>query len=178
MSIKTMQQCIFCEIVKKNIPAKVVYENDRIIAFLDINPLAVGHTLVVPKQHIPTIFEMNEAINQEIFKVAEKISLRMKEALQVDGVNLVNASGKAAEQSIPHFHLHVIPRREGDGISMNEWWLTKVKKMDERELNEIAKLIRIEPEEKIKEKEEVEEEKPIEHTEEEAFLIKRETELA
>lgn len=171
-----MQQCIFCEIAKKNIPAKIVYESDRVIAFLDINPLTVGHTLVVPKLHVPSIFETDETINREIFETAQKISLKMKERIQADGVNLLHASGKAAEQSIPHFHLHVVPRREGDGLNLNEWWLRRTKKMDDSELNEIAKLIRIEPERKIEEKK-AEEEKPIEHTEEEAYWIRRELDL-
>ncbi len=167
--------CIFCQIINKQIPAKIVYEDELVIAFLDINPLALGHTLIIPKKHVENIFDIEENDLQHILVVAKKISLKIKEKLQADGVNIFQASGKTAEQSIPHFHLHVIPRRKDDGINWNQWWLTKIKKTNDKELDEIVKLIKIETEKKPEE--EIKEEKPRERTEEETYWIRRELEL-
>ncbi len=175
-----MAECIFCEIGKKKIPAKVVYEDDKVLAFLDINPLTVGHTLVIPKTHFENIFDADEEVMKHMTLVAKELAEKMKEVFHVDGVNLVNASGKDAEQSINHLHFHVIPRRENDGIDFNEWWRTKVKKIEENQLQEIANLIRIDrpvgkseiPEEKVKEKPKKKKSK------EDLFWLKRHQEVA
>lgn len=163
------KSCIFCQIINKQIPAKIIYEDTEVIAFLDINPLSLGHSLIVPKKHAENIFDIEEKVLQNIFSVAKKISLKVKEKLGAEGVNLFQASGRAAEQSIPHFHLHVVPRRSSDEINLNEWWSTKIKKLDDSQLEEIARLIRIE--------EELKEEKTKERTEEETYWIRRELEL-
>lgn len=162
-----MQECIFCQIVKKQIPAKIVYEDEIAIAFLDINPLSVGHTLVIPKKHFENIFDIDERELQHILTIAKKISLRIKENLGATGINIFQASGKEAEQSIPHFHLHIIPRKEGDELNVNEWWRIKVKKIEDSQLKEIADLIKIESENK----------KQKERTKEEIYWIRRELEL-
>jgi histidine triad (HIT) family protein len=175
-----MQQkpCVFCQIIGKQIPAKIVYEDGSIIAFLDINPLSPGHTLIVPKKHVENIFDIDEKDLQHIFTIAKKISLKIKGRLQADGVNFLQASGKGAEQIIPHFHLHVVPRKEGDGINLNEWWKTKAKKLEDSKLDEIAKLLKIEESEEIKEEsEEKKEEKPKERSKEESYWIRRDLEL-
>jgi histidine triad (HIT) family protein len=161
--------CIFCKIVKKEIPAKVIYEDEKCIAFLDINPLVLGHTLVVPKKHMKSIFDIEEEYAQHILTVAKLICAKMKEKLDAEGVNFVHSSEEAAGQSIPHFHLHIIPRKSNDDIDLNRWWLSKVKKVDEKDLEEIAKLLRVEEERK--------EEKKEERSEEEIYWIRRETEL-
>lgn len=167
--------CIFCQIANKQIPAKIVYEDAEVIAFLDINPMALGHTLIIPKNHTENIFNIEDKVLQNIANVAKKISLVVKERLGAEGVNLLHASGRAAEQSIPHFHLHVVPRKDGDGINFNDWWLTKIKKLDDSQLEEIVKLIRIEKEEP---KEEVKEEEPkIERSEDDTYWIRRELDL-
>jgi histidine triad (HIT) family protein len=163
--------CIFCKIVKKEIPAKIVYEDEKCLAFLDINPLALGHTLVVPKKHAKSIFDLDEEDAKHIFSIAKKICLKMKEKLGAEGVNLVQSSEEVAGQSIPHFHLHVIPRKSNDDLSdLVQWWRSKVKKVDEKQLEEIAKTIKLEEEQKEEEKEE--------RSEEEIYWIRRETELA
>lgn len=138
-----MQDCIFCKIVKKELPAFIFYEDEFVIGFLDINPLVEGHTLVVPKAHYESIFDIDEEALQKIISVSQKISKRIKEALRVEGVNLVNASGAAAGQSVPHFHLHIIPRREGDEINLASWWRSKVKEVDKEKLKELAEKLKI-----------------------------------
>lgn len=138
-----MQDCIFCKIVKKELPAFIFYEDESVIGFLDINPLVEGHTLVVPKTHYESIFDIDEEALQKIISVSQKISKRIKEALRVEGVNLINASGVVAGQSVPHFHLHIIPRKAEDEINLASWWRSKVKEMDKEKLKELAEKLKI-----------------------------------
>ena len=138
-----MEDCIFCKIVKKELPAFIFYEDEFVIVFLDINPLVEGHTLVVPKKHYESIFDIDEEVLQKIISVSQKMSKRIKEALRVEGVNLINSSGVVAGQSVPHFHLHIIPRREGDEINLASWWRSKVKEVDKEKLKELAERFKI-----------------------------------
>ncbi len=133
-----MENCIFCKILKKEISAHFIYEGDNISSFLDINPLNKGHVLVIPNEHYADLFDIKTEILEELVGRAKKISERMKEVLGADGVNLFNASGGAAEQSVSHFHLHVVPRWAGDGVNMNDWWQSKTKKPSVEELKELA----------------------------------------
>lgn len=173
------KQCIFCAIANRQIPAKIIYEDENFVAFLDINPLSPGHTLVITKHHYENVFDMPADVAEKLMKVVKAITANMKEKIGAQGVNLMNASGKAAEQTIPHFHLHIVPRNEGDGLNLNEWWGKNMKKIDEKTMDELVKILKTESVEEVKETEEKEEEveKPIEHTEEEAYWIRRELEL-
>lgn len=135
-----MAECIFCKIVKGEIPSFKVFENDKVFCFLDINPLTKGHTLVIPKEHYENVFDIPEIDLKEIISVAKKLSAKIKETLDADGVNLVNASGEAAEQDVFHFHLHIVPRYRNDGLEMNKWW--QPKKADPEELKQLAEKLR------------------------------------
>ena len=114
-----MDDCIFCKIINNQIPSYKVYEDDDILAFLDINPIAKGHTLVIPKKHIKDIFEMDEEIIKKIAAVARRIAGQINDSFGAKGVNLYHASGVAAEQTVFHAHLHIIPREANDGICFN-----------------------------------------------------------
>ena len=134
-----MDNCIFCKIVKGEIPSFKIFENDRVFSFFDINPLTKGHVLVIPREHYENIFDIPENDLKEIISIAKKLSERIKEKLNADGVNLMNASGEAAEQNVNHFHLHIVPRYKADGLEMNKWWQSKVSKIDiEQCLKELA----------------------------------------
>jgi histidine triad (HIT) family protein len=134
-----MEECLFCKIVKGEIPSFKIFENDRVFSFLDINPLTKGHTLVIPKKHYENIFDIPEDELKEIISVAKKLSEIIRKKLNADGVNLMNASGEAAEQSVNHFHLHIVSRYKNDGLEMNKWWQSKVSKIDiEQCLKELA----------------------------------------
>jgi len=176
-----MADCIFCQVVEKKIPAFVVYSDDDFLGFLDINPLSPGHTLLIPKRHIESIFDMPEELAEKVLKVAKAIASNMKK-IGATGVNLTNASGKSAEQAIPHFHLHIIPRKEGDEINLNEYWQTKMKKIDPELMKEIAERIKTEniSEDVEKKPAEEKEKKPRSRRlkKEDAYWIKREVELA
>jgi histidine triad (HIT) family protein len=111
-----MDNCIFCKIINNEIPSYKVYEDDLVLAFLDISPLNQGHTLVIPKKHFQDVFEIEEQYLERIIVVAKKIAEKMKDSLGVEAVNLYHASGAEAEQTVFHFHLHVIPRIKGDKI--------------------------------------------------------------
>ncbi len=133
-----MADCVFCKIINKEIPANFVYNDEFVVAFLDINPLNRGHVLVVPKKHYENIFDIEAKILEKIIVIGQKLSQKAKGVLGAEGVNLLNASGGAAEQTVPHFHLHIVPRWEEDGLRMNDWWQSKTKKLSAEELEEIA----------------------------------------
>jgi histidine triad (HIT) family protein len=107
--------CVFCKIRDGHIPSPRVYEDEHTIAFMDINPLNDGHTLVIPRAHSATIFEADEADLRAAIATAKRVAKAIRAALRPDGLNLVQANGAAAFQSVPHFHFHLIPRFTGDG---------------------------------------------------------------
>ncbi|MDD4624932.1 MAG: HIT family protein [Candidatus Paceibacterota bacterium] len=136
-----MDDCIFCKIIKGEVPAVKVYEDEKTFAFLELNPLAEGHTLLIPKNHASDIFDIDSEDLKALAAAAKKISLKMKESFKAEGVNLVQRSGKAAEQGVFHFHLHIIPRKAGDNIDMDRWWFEKADAFSIEDLRETAKKI-------------------------------------
>jgi histidine triad (HIT) family protein len=110
--------CIFCRIVAGEIPATKLHEDERTLAFMDIAPWTRGHALVIPKAHAADLGEIGEGDLAAVAATARLIALRQKERLGAEGVNLLNAFGAAAWQTVFHFHVHVIPRYEGDGMRL------------------------------------------------------------
>ena len=109
-----MEQCIFCKIAAGSIPAEKVYEDDYFVAFLDINPVNKGHTLVMPKIHHETIIEMPEELAGGMAIITERVAKAIFQALNPDGIKLEQNNGEAAGQLVPHVHFHVVPRYRGD----------------------------------------------------------------
>ena len=107
--------CIFCKIIKGEIPSATLYEDSDIFVFLDIAPANKGHILVIPKGHYPTLHEIEDEILHKIISMIKKCSTAVSSALGCDGYNVLMNSGKAAGQLVPHLHFHVIPRFERDG---------------------------------------------------------------
>lgn len=171
------EDCIFCQIVQKRIPAFIVYEDEKCLAFLDINPLAPGHTLIIPRDHAESIFDIDEELLQHTVAIAKKLAKNMREKLGAEGVNLFQASGASAEQSIQHFHLHVIPRKSEDKLNINEWWRSKVGKMSNEQMEEVARLLKLESE-SVKEVEKEVKEEEKERSKDEIYYIRRSLELA
>jgi histidine triad (HIT) family protein len=122
------KDCIFCKIVRGEIPANKIYEDGKVFAFLDINPLSKGHLLIIPKKHFENIFDIEDEHLKEIISTAKKIAKLLKENLNASGMNILHASGKDAQQSVFHFHIHLIPRYKDDGL---DTW----PKSDYKELN-------------------------------------------
>ena len=143
------QKCIFCAIVNKQIPANITYEDEKVLAFLDINPLAEGHTLIIPKNHAENIFDIPRVDLTHILTVAQTIANKMKETIYAEGVDLFQASGQAADQQVPHFHLHIIPRRNADQLGLNEWWRSRIQKIEPVRLDELVEKLKTEKIEKI-----------------------------
>ncbi|MHA1723759.1 MAG: HIT family protein [Promethearchaeota archaeon] len=106
--------CIFCKIVQKEIPSKIVFENEDNLAFLDINPITEGHTIVIPKKHYNTLEDLPDDEVFKLFQVVKKVATLLHEKLNIDGYNIVQNNFKAAGQEINHSHVHIIPRTLGD----------------------------------------------------------------
>jgi histidine triad (HIT) family protein len=110
--------CIFCKILAGELPARIVDEDERTIAFMDIAPATRGHALVIPRAHSTDLLSIGEQDLQAVFVAAQRLAARAKENLGADGVNLINSCGAAAWQTVFHFHVHVIPRYEGDPLRL------------------------------------------------------------
>jgi histidine triad (HIT) family protein len=110
-----MNDCVFCKIRDGQIPSMKIFEDDRTLAFMDINPLNSGHCLVITKAHAPTLYEVEVADLQAAVAAAQRVALAIRDGLKPDGLNMLQANGAAAFQSVPHFHLHLIPRWNNDG---------------------------------------------------------------
>lgn len=108
--------CIFCKIISGEIPSRKIYEDDFTLAFLDAAEDVDGHTLVIPKKHVQNIFDCDPETLHHVLDMVQKVSAHYAENCGYTGVNLLNASGQTAGQSVPHFHIHVIPRKNADGI--------------------------------------------------------------
>jgi histidine triad (HIT) family protein len=110
-----MADCVFCMIRDGKIPSAKVYDDARTLAFMDINPLTRGHCLVATKAHAATLYDVEVEDLKAAIATAKKVAGALKKALTPDGLNILQANGAAAFQSVPHFHLHLIPRWTGDG---------------------------------------------------------------
>ncbi len=111
-----MNDCIFCKIIKKQIPADFIYENDKIVAFLDIHPSNKGHTLVVPKEHHADLLETPDNVLAEIMSKTKQIAPAVIKAVNAQGFNTIFNTKPAAGQMVFHTHLHIIPRFTNDGL--------------------------------------------------------------
>jgi histidine triad (HIT) family protein len=110
--------CIFCKILAGDLPARIVGEDERTIAFMDIAPATRGHALVIPRAHSVDLLSVEREDLSAVALAAQRLAARMKERLGADGVNLLNACGAAAWQTVFHFHVHVIPRYDGDPLRL------------------------------------------------------------
>ena len=110
--------CIFCKIVAGELPGTIIDEDERTIAFMDINPATRGHALVIPRKHACDLLEIEPDELAAVAIAAQRLAARVHERLGADGVNLINSCGSAAWQTVFHFHIHVIPRYEGDPLRL------------------------------------------------------------
>ena len=106
----TDPDCIFCKIVAGDLPAQIVDEDERTLAFMDISPATRGHALVIPRNHHKDLWEIDPEDLQAVIVAAQRLATRARDALNADGVNLINSSGPHAWQTVFHFHCHVVPR--------------------------------------------------------------------
>jgi histidine triad (HIT) family protein len=111
--------CLFCKIIAGEIPCFKLFENDETLAFMDINPANEGHALVIPKEHAADVHAVSDAAITATVKTAKKIAAAIDKTLNPDGLNLLQCNGPAAAQSVFHFHMHVLPRQDGDELKLN-----------------------------------------------------------
>jgi histidine triad (HIT) family protein len=132
-----MSDCIFCKIINGEIPAAKVYENEHVLAFLDISQVTKGHTLVIPKVHKENVYELTEEIASNLFKEVPKLANAIKKAYSPIGMNILNNNGEHAGQSVFHYHIHLIPRY-GEGDGFGAVWKTHNSDYSPEELKNIA----------------------------------------
>jgi len=111
--------CIFCRIVAGEIPALKLHEDARSLAFMDINPANPGHCLAIPRAHAADVYAIDPEDLAATAATAQRLARAVREVLAPDGLNLVQANGPGAAQSVQHFHFHILPRRRGDGLALN-----------------------------------------------------------
>ena len=131
------QDCIFCKIAKGTMEAAVVFENSEFKVILDAFPSGKGHTLIIPKEHITNIYEIDGDTAGKLFGLATHVAKALKKVLNCDGINIIQNNEEAAGQTVFHLHMHIIPRFKNDGLKFA--WETK--QYSKEEMEEIAKLI-------------------------------------
>jgi histidine triad (HIT) family protein len=114
-----MSSCVFCRIVAKEIPAAVVYEDELTIAFMDAGQVNPGHVLVAAKGHAENLYELNDAQAGALLRSAARVARAIRDAFQPQGLSVYQANGKAAWQTVFHYHMHLVPRSEGDGMALS-----------------------------------------------------------
>ncbi|UCH37694.1 MAG: HIT family protein [Candidatus Bathyarchaeota archaeon] len=119
------KECPFCNLVNHTSPASYVYEDDAVLAFMDIRPISKGHVLVIPKTHYQNIYEIPSNEVSYLFKIVKKIALAMKKALSVDGLSIAQNNGAIAGQVIFHLHIHLIPRYNHIARRKERWTMTQ-----------------------------------------------------
>lgn len=110
--------CIFCKIVKGEIPSATIFEDDNFKVILDVSPANRGHALIITKDHFDNIFQIDEKTAGKLFSLATVIARAIKEETGCEGLNVVQNNGEVAGQTVNHFHLHLIPRFKGDGVNV------------------------------------------------------------
>ena len=133
-----MDNCIFCKIANGIIPSATIYENSDFKVILDVSPASKGHTLILPKEHFDNIFDMDADTAGKLFSLAAAVARALKQATGCDGMNIVQNNGEIAGQTVFHFHMHLIPRYEGDSVQVSWEPGTATKE----ELNEFAAAVK------------------------------------
>ncbi len=136
--MENQEDCIFCKIIKGKIPCYKVYEDEHSFAFLDINPINLGHTLIIPKKHYSSFLDASEEDLSRIMKTIKKIAPKILNALNTSSFNIIQSNGKAAGQEIFHVHFHLIPRYENDSKEL-AW---KTEKILPEKMNEFLKKVK------------------------------------
>jgi len=137
-----VHECIFCQIIRKQAPANVVYEDQQVLAFLSNRPVNEGHTLVVPKKHYENIFEIPEEEVAYLFRVVKRITVAVKNATAAEGIRIVQNNGWAAGQVVFHLHVHVIPMAPNDGFIHGKAFRDHTNAKESEELQKDAEKIR------------------------------------
>ncbi len=123
--------CIFCKIANGEIPSSTLYEDDDFRVFLDLGPASKGHALIVPKEHFDNLYELSDNVASKVLVLAKKMITKMTKALKCDGFNIVQNNNECAGQTVYHFHMHLIPRNNGDKVGIT--WTPGENTQEERD---------------------------------------------
>ncbi|MCL2565238.1 MAG: HIT family protein [Defluviitaleaceae bacterium] len=134
-----MENCVFCKIVAGELPSYCIYEDELFKVILDINPATIGHTLILTKAHYENVYELGEKEGGVLMPLASKISKKLKEALNCDGLNILQNNGAQAGQVVNHYHMHLIPRYKNDGAII-KWTVEKPTDVDFRNIMDKLKV--------------------------------------
>ena len=113
-----MSQCVFCRIVAREIPATVVHEDEHVLAFMDLGQVNPGHVLVAVKAHAENLYELNNAQAGAVLRAAARVARAIRDAFAPEGLSVYQANGAAAGQTVFHYHVHLVPRHDGDGMAL------------------------------------------------------------
>ena len=111
--------CIFCKIVRKEAPASIVAEDEQTLVFMDLFPVSAGHTLIIPKAHFPDLFAANSADLGAVIERSREVALALRRVLEPDGIGVYQLNGAAAGQTVFHYHMHLVPRMQGDPTTLH-----------------------------------------------------------
>ena len=136
------ESCIFCRILDGEIPSRTVYEDEQVFAFLDVNPLARGHTLVIPKAHDPRIGGLPDGVAGAVFAAMSELAPVVERAVDADGMTVAVNDGPASGQEVPHVHGHLVPRFEGDGAGAIHSLRWNRPDLDDEAFDDVAEAIR------------------------------------
>lgn len=137
-----MSDCIFCRIVRKEIESSIIYEDENVLALLDIKPFKTGHALVIPKEHFENIYDIPEDVIAQIYRIVKRIAVAVKKSIKPEGISIIQSNEVAGSQGIFHFHTHVIPRYFGDKINqVGVIWESNTM-LTKKELEPVAEKIR------------------------------------
>ena len=131
-----MNNCVFCKIKDKEIPAHILYEDDKVMAFLDAFPISLGHVLIVPKKHFANIYDIEEEYLVEVIKLSRKIARAYEELFGISNLQLINNAGEYGQQEVFHFHLHLVPRYRNDKLDLSHSKANNIKEEDKIEFLE------------------------------------------
>ena len=137
-----MSECIFCQIIRKEAPASIVYEDEQVVAFLSNRPVNVGHTLVVPKKHYENIYDIPEEEVGYLFKIVKRIACAVNDAISVEGIRIMQNNGEAAGQVVFHLHVHVLPLEPHNQLTHDNAYRDPSHQRDAEALEKDAEKIR------------------------------------
>ncbi len=115
-----VEDCVFCKIVRGYIKVRFIYENDSFLSFPDNNPKTIGHSLIIPKKHFETFLDIPSSLGMELIDCIKKTSLKLMQENNCGGFNILNNNFSVAGQVVKHFHVHILPRKNGDGVVLLE----------------------------------------------------------
>ena len=133
-----MEDCIFCKIIKGEVDCFRIYDDQDLIVILDKFPNNIGHSLIIPKKHVKNIFELDDNLSGKILKTASRVARAIQNGLKSDGINLLQNNNEAANQTVNHFHMHVIPRYFGDTVEIK--WVNN--KFSDDDFNLVLKKVK------------------------------------